>query len=221
VLAIRSPGGELRGVSVDLAHELARRLSVPLDLVPFDAAGKVTAAAAQDVWDIAFLAVDPRRAEEISFTAPYVVIEGTYLVREDSPARTIEDLDRSGTRIVVGRSSAYNLFLSRSLKQATLVRADTSVAAIEQFASDRLDAAAGVKQPLVVVARGRPGYRLIPRRFMLIEQGMGIPRGREAGSMYLGGFVEEMKASGFIAAALARHDQPDAAVAPPAAGDRL
>jgi polar amino acid transport system substrate-binding protein len=215
VLATRASNGELSGVSVDLARELARRVDLPLDLVPFDGAGKVTAAAGSDVWDIAFLAVDPRRAEEIAFTAPYVVIEGTYLVREGSPAQAIEDLDQSGTRIAVGRGSAYDLFLTRALKRATLVRAETSAEAIELFASAGLEAAAGVRQPLVTFVQGTPGYRVIPGRFMAIEQAMGTPRGRDVAWAALRGFVEEMKASGFVAAALARHNQPDAMVAPP------
>jgi polar amino acid transport system substrate-binding protein len=216
VLAGRGPDGQPAGISVDLARELARRLTLPLDLLPFDAAGKVTDAAARNVWDIAFLAVDPRRAEEISFTPPYVVIEGTYLVREDSPLRAIDAFDRPGTRIAVGRGSAYDLFLTRALKRATLVRADTSDAAIKLFAAEKLDAVAGVKQPLVAFARETAGYRVIPGRFMAIEQAMGTPQGRPAASAFLRLFVEEMKASGFVAEAVARHNQPDAAVAPPA-----
>lgn len=217
VLASRGRSGEPEGISVDIARELGRRLSVPVDLVPFDAAGKVTAAAARDVWDVAFLAIDPRRAEEIIFTPPYVIIEGTYLVREDSALRDVEGFDHSGIKIAVGRGSAYDLFLSRALKNAELVRADTSDAAIQLFASDKLDAAAGVKQPLVGFARETPGYRVIPGRFMAIEQAMGTPQGRPRASGYLRRFVEDLKASGFVAAALARHNQPDAAVAPTAA----
>jgi polar amino acid transport system substrate-binding protein len=215
VLARRDPDGELRGVSVDLARELARRLNLPLELVPFDTAGKVTASAGSDVWDIAFLAIDPLRAAEITFTPPYVLIEGTYLVPDASPLRSVADFDRRGLRIAVGRGSAYDLFLTRTLKQSSLVRAETSEDAIRTFVDDKLDAAAGVKQLLVISARDRPGFRVIPGRFMAIEQAMGVPRGREAAAVYLRDFIEEMKASGFVAAALARHQQPDAAVAPP------
>jgi polar amino acid transport system substrate-binding protein len=216
VLARRGPDGELGGVSVDLARELARRLNLPLDLVPFDTAGKVTASAGSNVWDVAFLAIDPLRAAEIAFTPPYVLIEGTYLVPDASPLRTVTDLDRDGVRIAVGRGSAYDLFLTRALKHASLIRAETSEAAIRMFLDEKLDAAAGVKQPLVIFARDRPGFRVIPGRFMAIEQAMGVPRGRDAAASYLRDFVEEMKASGFVAAALARHQQPDAAVAPAA-----
>ena len=216
VLAQRDPSGALSGISVDLANELGRRLGVAVEFVPFDTAGKVTASAGGNVWDVGFLAVDPVRANEIAFTAPYVVIEGTYAVRESSPLRTIEDFDRAGVRIAVGRGSAYDLYLTRALGQATLVRAETSEAAIRLFIADGLEAVAGVKQPILAFARENPGYRAIPGRFSSIEQAMGVPKGREAALVYLRGFVEEMKASGFVAEALVRHRQPDAAVAPAA-----
>ncbi|HEX8165301.1 MAG TPA: ABC transporter substrate-binding protein [Beijerinckiaceae bacterium] len=216
VLAQRSPAGELSGVSVDLARELGRQLGVPVDLVPYDAAGKVTAAAKSGAWDVAFLAVDPVRANELSFTAPYVVIEGTYLVPKDSNLRMIEDVDREGVRIAVGAGSAYDLYLIRTLKRAFLVRASTSAGAVDLFVRSKLEAAAGVKQPLVAFAAQNPQYRAIEGRFMLIEQAMATPKGRDAGLTYLRGFVEEMKASGFVAEALRKSDQPDAAVAPAA-----
>ncbi|MFT3956044.1 MAG: ABC transporter substrate-binding protein [Piscinibacter sp.] len=208
--------GEPTGVSVDLAREIAARLGVGIELVTFDAAGKVTAAVKTGVWDIAFLAIDPARAVDITFTAPYVVIEGSYIVREDSPLRFIDDFDRADIRIAVGRGAAYDLFLSRALKQAKLVRADTSAGAVDLFVDSGLDAAAGVRQPLLAYAEQTPGFRVIPGRFTVIEQAVCAPRGREAGVVWLRSFVEEMKACGFVAAALERHQQRDAAVAPPA-----
>lgn len=215
VLAQRDEGsGELRGVSVDLARELARRLGVEVALVPFDAAGKVTDAARTGAWDIAFLAVDPVRAADIAFTSPYVIIEGTYMVRQDSPLRAIDDVDREGVRIAVGRGSAYDLYLTRAIKRAALVREPTSAAAIETFAKGGVDVAAGVKQPLVTFANANAGFRVMEGRFMAIEQAMGTPQARPAALAYLQDFVEEMKASGFIAEALARSRQPDATVAP-------
>lgn len=216
VLAQRGPAGELGGISVDLARELAARLDLPLDLVPFDAAGKVTASAGQDAWDVAFLAVDPVRAGEIDFTSPYVQIEGTYLVREDSPVRAIDEADREGAQIAVGRGSAYDLFLTRAVQRASLVRATTSADAVQLFVDQKLDAAAGVRQPLVLFAKANPGYRVIEGRFMSIDQAMGVPRGRPEALGFLSDYVEEMKASGFVAAALERHRQTDAVVAPPA-----
>ena len=206
--------GEPRGVSVDLARELGRRLGVPVELVTFDAAGKVFDALKTAAWDIAFLAIDPVRAAEIVFTAPYVVIEGTYLVPADSPLRTIQDVDRDGVRVAVGNKSAYDLYLTRTLKRAQLVRVPTSPEAIDVFLKDKLEAAAGVKQPLLQFAKTHPNVRVMDGRFMAIEQAMGTPKGREADALHLREFVEEMKASGFVARGLEKSGQGDAAVAP-------
>ena len=220
VLAQKAPGtGAPCGVSVDLARALGERLGLPVDLVTFEAAGKVfEALKTTGAWDLAFLAIDPVRAAEIAFTSPYVVIEGTYLVRAASPFRAVDQLDRDGVRIAVGQGAAYDLFLTRTLKQAQIVRADTSAAAIDLFLAGGLDAAAGVRQPLSAAARAQPGLRVLDGRFTAIEQAMGLPRARAAGLAFVQSFIEEMKASGFVAAALARSGQGDAAVAPPAAG---
>jgi polar amino acid transport system substrate-binding protein len=218
VLAQKDPTtGEPRGVSADLARELAGQLGVPVVFVTFDAAGKVFDAAAAGAWDIAFLAVDPTRAALIAFTAPYVIIEGTYLVPSDSTLRTISDVDRDGIRVAVGKGSAYDLYLTRALKHAQLIRAPTSPAAIELFLKDKFEVAAGVKQPLVEAAKTDPTLRVMDGRFMAIEQAMGTPKGRDIGLGYLRQFVEDMKASGFVAKALERSGQGDATVAPPAA----
>jgi polar amino acid transport system substrate-binding protein len=208
-----------RGVTFDLSRELAKRTRLPLELVTFEAAGKVFEAAKENAWDIAFIAIEPVRANEIDFTAPYVLIEGTYMVLKDSPLKTFEDVDRAGVRIAVGRGSAYDLFLTRTLKNASLVRAQTGGgrAMIDLFLAEKLDAAAGVKQPLVAYAKTNPNVRVMDGRFMVIEQAMGTPKGRTLAVRYLRGFVEEMKASGFVAAALERSNQPEAVVAPPAA----
>jgi polar amino acid transport system substrate-binding protein len=217
VLAQKDPAtGEPRGISVDLARELGRRLGVPVELVLFDAAGKVFDALQASRWDVAFLAIDPARATEIAFSAPYVIIEATYLVRVDSPLRAIEDVDHDGVRVAVGNKSAYDLYLSRALKHAQLVRVPTSPAAIETFLDEKLDAAAGVKQPLQQFARTHGDVRVLDGRFMAIEQAMGTPKRNAAGAQYLREFIEEVKASGFVAQALARSGQSDAAVAPPA-----
>jgi|SRR5579884_178664 len=218
VLAQRDPhGGEPRGVSAALARELGRRLGVPVEFVPFDGAGQVVDAAARDAWDVAFLAVDPVRGEQLAFTSPYVVIEGTYLVRDDSPARAVGDLDRDGVRIAVGRGSAYDLFLTRTLARASIVRVATSAGAMDAFVEQRLDAAAGVKQPLTAYAAAHPGLRVIPGRFMAIEQAVALPKARAAALPYVQAFVEEMKRSAFVASALAQSGQTGATIAPPAA----
>lgn len=208
--------GAPRGLSVDLAQELGRRLGVPVELVLFDAAGKVFEAAQADRWDVAFLAVDPARATEIAFTPPYVQIEGTYLVAADSVLRAIEDVDRDGVRIAVGKGSAYDLYLSRNVRRAQLVRVTTSQQAIELFLQQHLEAAAGVRQSLVQAARGRTDLRVLDGRFMAIEQAMGTPKSRTAAALYLRTFIEEMKASGFVARGLERSGQGDATVAPAA-----
>lgn len=215
VLAQKNPQtGEPQGVSVDLARELSRRLGVPVRFVTFDAAGKVFEALKNSLWDVAFLAIDPVRAAEISFTSQYVVIEGTYVVRNNSPFHAIEDFDRVGNRIAVGRGAAYDLFLTRTLQNALLVRTDTSAGAMDYFVEHALDAAAGVRQPLIAYAEANPGLRVIEGRFTAIEQAMGTPRGREHGLTYLVNFIEEMKSNGFIRDALERNGQVDALVAP-------
>ena len=212
VLAQKDPAsGEPKGVTADLARELAKRAGVPLEFVTFDAAGKVFDALKTGAWDIAFLAIEPVRAAEIDFTAPYVIIEGVYMVPVGSALKTVADVDREGVRVAVNKASAYDLFLTRTLKHAQLVRAESEV---DVFVADKLEVAAGVKQPMVAYAKTNPNVRIIDGRFMEIRQAMGTPKGRDAAARYLRGFVEEMKASGFVADALKRSNQPDAAVAP-------
>lgn len=214
ILASRAPGGEVQGVSVDLAREAARRLGVPIELVPFNSAGSVVEAVRARQVDMAFVAIDPVRAADTDYTAPYVVIEGAYLVRNGSPLQRNEEVDRAGTRVVVGRGSAYDLYLTRELKSATLVRVPTSPEVTNQFLAQNLDVAAGVRQQLESDARRVTGVRMLPGRFMVIEQAMGVPKGRTAAQAWLTGFVEEMKASGFVAEALRRHAIEGATVAP-------
>ena len=206
--------GEARGVSVDLARELGKRLGVPVELLTFAAAGKVVEAVKDAQVDIAFVAIDPVRGADMLQTPPYVIIEGAYLVRSDSPITSNAEVDRAGNRIAVGNGSAYDLYLSREVKAATLQRAPTSPAVVDFFLAQGLEVAAGVKQQLQLDARRLPGLRLLDGRFMVIQQAMGLPKGREAGAKYVTAFIEDMKASGFVAAALARHGIEGAAVAP-------
>lgn len=218
VLAGRDPAsGEPRGVSVDLAQALARRLGVPLALVVVETAQASVEAVAAQRADIGFFAIDPKRGTDIAFTAPYLLIEGCYLVRADSPLASNDEVDRPGRRVVVGKGSAYDLFLSRTLVHATLERAPSSQTVVEQFLAGGADVAAGVRQQLEADARRAGGLRLLPGRFMLIEQAMGLPKARgEAAHLALAAFVEEMKASGFVAQALARHGIDGVSVAPAA-----
>ena len=215
ILATKDPAtGEPRGVSVDLARELGKRLGVPVELVTFNAAGKVVEAVKAAQVDIAFVAIDPVRANDMLQTPPYVIIEGAYLVRNDSPIRRNEEVDRAGNRIAVGNGSAYDLYLTRELKAAKLVKAPTSPAVTDLFVAQNLEVAAGVKQQLQADAKRLPGLRLLDGRFMVIEQAMGLPKGRDSGARYVSAFVEEMKSSGFVAAALQRHGIEGALVAP-------
>jgi polar amino acid transport system substrate-binding protein len=215
ILAVKDPAtGEPRGVSVDLSRELARRLGVPLELVTFTAAGLVVDAVRDRKVDMAFVAIDPVRGADISYTNAYVIIEGAYLVRKDSPIRSNAEVDRAGNRVVVGKGSAYDLYLTRELKAAALFRAASSPLVTDVFMAEKLEVAAGVKQQLEADARRVPGVRLLDGRFMVINQAVGVPKGRDASVAYLRGFIEEMKATGFIARALARHGIEGAAVAP-------
>ncbi len=215
VIAQKDPHtGSTCGVSVDLARELGRRLGVAVDFVTFDAAGKVFDALQADAWDVAFLAIDPVRSAAVTFSAPYVVIEGVYAVPDLSPLRAVEDVDRAGVRVAVARGSAYDLYLTRALEQAQLVRFASGAEALDAFLHGEAEVVAGVKQPIVAFAGTHAGLRVLPGRFMVIEQAVGIPMARDAGAAYVRAFVEELKASGFVAKALAASGQADAAVAP-------
>ncbi|MDP9050820.1 MAG: ABC transporter substrate-binding protein [Acidobacteriota bacterium] len=207
--------GQPFGVSIDLATELAKRLAVELELAVFDTASKSVEAISAEQADFGFFAVDPERGASIAFTAPYVLIEGFFLVRNDSAIRRNEDVDHENNRVVVGKGSAYDLFLSRLLEKAPIVRALTSQVVVRTFLEQHLEVAAGVKQQLEADALNVAGLRLLPQRFMVIKQAMGIPksRGLEAAD-YLRKFVEDMKSSGFVMDSLARHGIVGASVAP-------
>ena len=211
-------GGAPLGVAPELARELARRLGVPIRYVTYDTAGKLADDARTRTWDLAFLAVDPARAKDISFSEPYVLISGSYLVRRDAPMRTVKEFDQPGMKIAVGLKSAYDLFRSRDLKHAELVRYPTSQAAIDAFVQGRdgLGAAAGVRQPLVIAAKKDANFRVIEDSFMTIGQAVGVPNGRPNAARYLHDYVEEQKANGFIARKLAESGNADATVAPAA-----
>lgn len=217
VLAQKGPNGEPKGVTPDLATALAKRLGVAVEFVPYEAAGKVFEGAKAGAWDVGFVAIEPVRAAEIEFSAPYVFIDGTYMVRQDSPLKEVGDVDKPGIKIAVGLGSAYDLFLTRTIKNATIVGAPVGGgrAMIEMFIKDKLDAAAGVRQPLEDYAKSHPEMRVMRGAFQQIQQAMGTPKGRTAGARYLKAFVEDLKASGFVADALKRSGQV-AQVAPPA-----
>jgi len=215
ILAGRAADGKVRGVSVDLAEALADQLGVPLELLEFDAAAKSVEAVTSGRADIGFFAIDPLRGEGIRFSAAYVLIEGAYLVRAGSKLTGNAEVDRAGTRVMVGKGSAYDLYLTRELKAATILRAPTSPAVVDAFIAENADVAAGVKQQLETDASRLGGLRLLPGRFMVIEQAMGIPTDRgETAQAELRAFVEQAKSSGAVARSLQRHGVSGAVIAP-------
>ena len=215
ILARRNEEGAA-GVSVDLGREFARRLGVPAELLVVPTAGESVDLVRGRSADLGFFAIDPKRSEGIAFTAPYVLIEGAYLVKEGSPLRGNDEVDRAGHRVVVGKGSAYDLFLTRGLRHATIERAPSSPAVVDHFLQCGAEVAAGVRQQLESDAARLGGLRLLPGRFMVIQQATGVPDDRTATAAALRAFVEGMKASGFVAAALARHGIQGASVAPAA-----
>jgi polar amino acid transport system substrate-binding protein len=209
--------GALEGLAVDVSLELARRLGVRLEVVPYDAAGKITASASDNAWDVAFLAIDPIRGRNIDFTAAYIELEGTYMVAIASTLNRIEDVDHEGIRIAVTAGSAYDLFLSRELQHAQIVRATDTPKSMELMQEQKLAAVAAVRTALAAEARRVPGLRVLSGHFMTIPQAAGVPKGRPVAARYVSAFIEEMKTSGFVTAALKRYGYgpDDAIVAPP------
>ena len=199
LLANRDADGAPRGIAVDLAQELARRLDVPLEIVSYATAGKMADGAKAGAWDVAFLATDPDRATEIIFTAPYLEIPTTYLVPAASPLRMSADADREGIRIAVSAKSAYDLFLTRELKHAQLVREAGVAASVDLFFAEGLDALAGLKPLLIDLAEKHPDTRVLDGHFTVVQQAVGVPRGRDAASRYVAEFVGEIKVSGLVA----------------------
>lgn len=197
--------GDPDGVSPDMARAIAARLGVPLTLVPFDSPAALGDAVDENVWDIALIGAEPQRAEKIEFTAAYVEIEATYLVPAGSPIRTIAEVDRPGVRIAVSGRSAYGLWLDRNIKHATLVRADSPVAATRQFIADNLDALAALRPAAIEDAQRIPGARVLDGQFAAVQQAVGTARARRAGAAFVRAFVEEAKASGLVASLIAKH----------------
>jgi polar amino acid transport system substrate-binding protein len=219
VLAARNAEtGALSGVTVDLANELARRLNVKVALTGVPNAAASVAALTEGSVDLGFVAIDPARAETVRFSPPYVVIEGAYAVPVGSTITRNEDVDKKGVRVATAKASAYDLFLSRNLKEATIERTVTSAGVVGFMLEQKLDVAANIKQQLEAEIAKNPSLRLLPGRFMVIEQAIGIPAGRAPeAAKFIRDFVEEMKATGFVRDALSRHGIQGAAVAPTSA----
>ena len=200
LLTRTDPGtGEHGGVAVDLGRELARRLGVSAQIIAYESPGKLADAAKTGVWDVGFLGAEPQRANEIDFTAAYVEIEATYLIPPGSAIRTIADVDREGVRIAISGKSAYDLYLTRNLKHAQLVRETGADNVFRRFVEDKLDAIAGLKPRLITDQQNLPGSRILDGRFTAVQQAIGTPKGRPAGSQYLREFAEDVKRSGLVA----------------------
>jgi polar amino acid transport system substrate-binding protein len=206
--------GEYGGVAVDLGRELGRRLSVPVEIMAYESPGKLADAAKSGVWDVGFLGAEPQRANEIDFTAAYVEIEATYLVPAGSPLHDVADVDREGVRIAISGKSAYDLYLTRNLKHAQLVRDQGADGAFKRFVADKLEALAGLRPRLVTDQQNLPGSRILDGRFTAVQQAIGTPKGRAAGARYLREFAEDIKASGLVAQAIGKNNVRGLTVAP-------
>ena len=204
------------GVALDLAHELGRRLKVPVEIVSCESAGELAESASTGAWQVGFLAIEPKRANEITFTAAYVEIEATYLVPPGSPLKTLADVDRKGVRIAVTAKAAYDLYLTRTLQYATLTRTATADAAFELFVAEKMDALAGLKPRLVTDHDSLPGSRILDGRFTAVQQAAGTPKGNDAGASYLREFIEDVKVTGFVARAIEKNRVRGLTVAPAA-----
>jgi polar amino acid transport system substrate-binding protein len=211
-----APGTEPRGPAPDLARELGRRLGVPVEFVAFDTAGKLADAVKTGAWDVAFLGAEPQRAGEIAFTAAYLEIPATYLVPAGSPIRTMAQVDRAGVRIAVADKSAYELYLSRHIEHATLVRVQGIDASLQLFLAEKLEVLAGLKPRLLMDVAKLPGARLLDGQFTAVQQAIGTPRARETAATFLRRFVEDVKASGLVAQAISGNAVQGVSVAPPA-----
>lgn len=215
ILAQRAQNSDgAAGVTIALAKELASRLEVPLDLVKFASAGNVFNAVGRGEVDLVFLAIEPAREAEILFTEPYVLIEGNFVVREEHTARTPDDMNRDPEIIAVNGGSAYDLYLSRMMKEAQILRFASHESALNAFKTGEVTAAAGIRQPMLEFSKSLPGLRLVEEPFMTIRQAMGVPRDRETGHAYLQSFIQEMKRSGFVFEALVESGQRDFEIAP-------
>ncbi len=206
--------GELRGVVPDLAAELARRLGTTAQLIGFPGAGQVADGAKTGAWDVGFIGAEPQRAEEIAFTLAYLEIPATYLVPAGSPIQTLAEVDRAGVRIATAARSAYDLYLSRNLKNAQLMRAEGIPASYDLFVKEKLDVLSGLLPRLVSDAARLPGARILDGKFTAIQQAIGTPKARAAAAEYLREFVADIKASGLVARLIETHGVKGVNVAP-------
>lgn len=216
LFAKRAAGGEGSGITVDLARELGRRIGVPVELVAFDSGGQMTAGLGKGGWDIAFMAYEPAREAEVAFAGAFAEVDSTYLVPAGSPLRSAAEADREGVRIAVSAGGGNDLFLSRTIKRAQLVRATGSAATLKMFITAKLEAFAGLKPTLIELSARMPGTRVLDGRYTVIPYSVGTPRGRDAGNHYLRDFIEEAKTSGLVAQSIGKNGVRGVSVAPAA-----
>ena len=217
LLTAKDPAtGEIRGVAADLGRELGRRLGVPVELIPYPNPGALADAAKSGAWDVGFLGAEPQRANEIDFTAAYVEIEATYLVPPGSKLKSIADVDRPGVRIITNERAAYELWLSRNLKHATLTTEKGPDNAFKRLVDDRFDALAGLRPRLITDQPKFPGSRVLDGNFTAVQQAAGTPKGRAAGAKYLSAFIEDVKTSGLVARTVEKNGVRGLTVAPKA-----
>jgi polar amino acid transport system substrate-binding protein len=214
LVSSRGPGGEPQGVSPDMARAIADRLGVPLALVPYPMPGELADAAGTGAWDIGLIGAEPQRAEKIAFTAAYAEIEATYMVPAGSTIATLAEVDRAGITIVSTARAAYDLWLERNIRHASVIRTESIDAAFQRFLVGGCDVLAGLRPRLLKDAAAMPGARILEGRFMAVQQAIGTARGNTAGAVFLRGFVEEAKASGLVASLIARHGVRGLSVAP-------
>ena len=212
----RSPAGEPEGVSPDMAGAIADRLGVPLRYVTYPRPGELADAAGTGAWDIGLIGAEPQRAEKITFTAAYAEIEATYLVPAGSSISSIADVDREGVRIAVPARAAYDLWLERNIRNATVLRFESLDAAANQFREAGLEVLAGLRPRLVTDAESMPGSHILDGQFTAVQQAVGTARGNAAGAAFLSDFVEEAKASGLVARLIEQHEVRGLSVAPAA-----
>jgi polar amino acid transport system substrate-binding protein len=201
----RSETGDPQGVAPDMAAEIAKRLNVPVAYVKFERPSKLADAAGTNAWDIGLIGAEPQRAEKIAFTAAYCEIEATYLVPKGSPLSSIADVDRAGVRITVRRGAAYDLWLERNIKHATVLRSDAADGPFNQFVAEGLEAYASLKPQLLTDVEKLPGSRILPGHFMTVQQAIGTAKPNTAGAAFLSEFVADAKRSGLVARLIERY----------------
>jgi len=210
----KTASGDPAGVAPDMAAEIARRLGVPVAYVPFERPSKLADAAGTDTWDIGLIGAEPQRAEKIAFTPAYCEIEATYLVPGDSPISSVAEVDRPGVRITVRRGAAYDLWLERNIKQATVLRSDSADGPFDQFVSEKVEAYAALKPALLKDREKLPGSKILPSNFMTVQQAIGTDKKNAAGAAFLRDFVAEAKKSGLVAQLIEKHGVQGLSVAP-------